>query len=778
MVTPLITKIKSEGGTLYTFTSASKDLTRCYTNGTNYQMKFSKFVCLNLPWVMNGDRTLNSYIVDDRYFEYVKSRIEQEPNDNTRHLVVDFKISDKVYKGLVRCSVNFLTTGETKSAIEKSTQEFNVYTGELHDETDMKFTISLYFDDAKDYTSDEFVYQITNIGNDVEKGLYLEQFPEYTYKTQAQIINTATETGYTDDVYNYAIAEHFQNYILNFETVVLNYSEFDSSILRSPAERIFFNWLRKVGGIRFRDSGKIGIDGEKLYEETDVLLEDRTVQYIGNIDMINQVDINGDTFGEVYMYIPSTSGATTDVYFRRISDNNYNPNVYLPEPVNGDDDTDVIQGRHNFRGNSNLPVGVEAIYDNDNPNSYIGDEGYCVDFRDADYEYGSIEQINANSYTNFEFNTVLIYYDLYDTSTNIEKVATNLYGVLFIDNFVQDNDKVSLNEHHLAHIHQYPKFKSSEFGEGNAFALKLDLKIDTAPTTTMSPQLSDNEIYESPNDISGMIMFAEALNQLQKCADTFFTQQSEIYRLQDRVEELETLITSIDDINDVKLELNSLETRFNESSVVGSAGVMNLINNCYEMLNDIVNGKYPSKLALDVSKLRLGQGLRYVDNRDGSVTLNNVQQLYNVVGKVTFNEYNTDSNLIYPIDDIIRLELRENTNLVLLSEVESKDSDRTMWNQLEIIIDAYNNNEWQKGQTMKFIITDDFKFGYVKHDGIRIQTIIDPVENNTHDDIKGVIIKTFTKDELAKMKNKSEIEIVCIDNDFTTDGDKFIIMTR
>lgn len=796
MVTPLITKIKSEGGTLYTFTSASKDLTRCYTNGTNYQMKFSKFVCLNLPWIMDGNKTLQKYIVDDRYFEYVKSRIEKESDDNTSHLIVDFRINERTYNRLTKAEVNFLTTEETFEAAEKlpayeeMDEEGNVtvwheytviFTGELRNEMNINFKIKLYFDGGGNaYESDEFVYHVNMVGNDIEKGLYLEHFPEYYFPEQETITLTPTEKDETSSLYNYAIAEHFQNYILNFETVLLNREGFDNSVLRSPAERVFFNWLEKVGGINFQRSSKKGIDQKDLYVENDVLLEDRTVQYIGNIDIINQVDVNGDTFGEIYMYIPSSAGATTEIYFRDIQDENYRADVYKPRPMNGDEHTDVIQGRGNFYGKHIAPIDPVAIYDGSHPNNYTVDKGFCIDFRDADYEYNSIEQVNANSFTNFEFNTVLIYYDLFDTSTNEEKVATNLYGVLFIDNFVEDNDRVSLNENHLAHIHQYPKFKSSEFGDGNAFALKLDLKIDTAPTTTMSSILGENEVYDNPNDVKGMIMFGEALNQLQKCADTFFTQQNEIYRLQDRVESLESLTTSIDDISTVKVALTALENRFNESGVIGSKNVMDMIENCYGLVSDILDNKYPTKLALDLDKLRLGNGLRYKSNQDGSTTLYNTQQLYNVVGKMSFNYDDINNpNLLTPIEnDTIRFELRENTNLVLLSSVESQNSDRTMWNSLTIMIDAYDRVQWEKGQTVKFVVTDDFKFGYVKHNSIVFQTKIDPVENDTHDDATTIIIKEFKKEDLSKMKNKTEIEIVCIDNDFTTDGEKFIIMTR
>ena len=53
MVTPLIDKLKTQGGTLYTFSSASKDLTRTFTNSI-YDFSFSHFACLNLPNIRNG----------------------------------------------------------------------------------------------------------------------------------------------------------------------------------------------------------------------------------------------------------------------------------------------------------------------------------------------------------------------------------------------------------------------------------------------------------------------------------------------------------------------------------------------------------------------------------------------------------------------------------------------------------------------------------------------------------------------------------------------------
>ena len=42
MITPILDKLRTQGGTLYTFSSASKDLTRVFTSN-DYSFKFSHF---------------------------------------------------------------------------------------------------------------------------------------------------------------------------------------------------------------------------------------------------------------------------------------------------------------------------------------------------------------------------------------------------------------------------------------------------------------------------------------------------------------------------------------------------------------------------------------------------------------------------------------------------------------------------------------------------------------------------------------------------------------
>ena len=49
-------------------------------------------------------------------------------------------------------------------------------------------------------------------------------------------------------------AEGLQNYALNLEELILSDPDFDPDVKRSPAERVFFKWLKETGAIRFRNA--------------------------------------------------------------------------------------------------------------------------------------------------------------------------------------------------------------------------------------------------------------------------------------------------------------------------------------------------------------------------------------------------------------------------------------------------------------------------------------------------------------------------------------------
>ena len=63
MVTPLLSAPRVEGGTLYTFPSAQRDLARVFANDS-YTFKFSRFACLDFPDIKPLNYEGNEKFVD------------------------------------------------------------------------------------------------------------------------------------------------------------------------------------------------------------------------------------------------------------------------------------------------------------------------------------------------------------------------------------------------------------------------------------------------------------------------------------------------------------------------------------------------------------------------------------------------------------------------------------------------------------------------------------------------------------------------------------------
>lgn len=439
MITPILKDPKLHGGTLYTFPSASRDLTRSFTN-SEYEFAFSHFACLNLP--------------DFRYGK---------------------------------------------------------------------------FEDG------------------APKGVYLDSIYE-------NCIKSCVDNSNNIDLNN-ALKWHLQSYVMNFEIAILNElssnSKYNSEILRTPSERIFFNWLQKVGAIKFNNNKVRVSETLEDYGYSSVSTSN-TVQYIGTIDMINNVNINFDSFNEIYLNIPSVVGCSTNVYFN----NNFDDNYTYKHDINGYIDEsykDYIIGRGETGVSDNT---LKAIYDNDY--KYIIDSGYCINFNDSEYGSG-IDNMNLKSEYNFEFNCVLIYYRIRKGNGDW---VTNLYGVLFLEEVIFSDDiitkdldasDISFEENDiLGYIQRYPKFKN-----GNSWGLKIDLKIDTQPDSQL--ELRYNQ-YDDPNEGgSGMQMFSEALIQLSECTKLFYDVKKENTYIEERLYKLENIVSDIDTVLDLKNDVSELK---------------------------------------------------------------------------------------------------------------------------------------------------------------------------------------------------------------------------
>lgn len=627
MVTPLLKKINSSGGTLYTFPSAQRDLARVFTN-SSYSLKFSHFACLNLK---------------------------------------------------------------------------NVVT--------------------------------TSTGNYIRlQGV----FPDYTPPNDNDI----------------ALPEHLQNYVMNFETAILNGEGdddgFDNDVLRSPAERVFFNWFQKVNGIEFEYANR---ESNLYYEKANGYsynpidptshvnyVKNRTVKYIGNIDVINTVEIGGDIYSEVYLHIPSSVGASYEVRFNAVTDNNYNGG-------------DIILNSEKIIGAPSLQSGLstDAIYDEEVENKYTGDIGYIIDFRDSFYVnesvgYGDIMTMNELSPDDFEFNCVLIYYDLTNNTTG--ESATNLYGILFLNKFSGNN------------IQRYPKHKTTNLQNGNSFALKVDIKVDAYPTST-GITIRDSE---NTGLLATFQEYIDDMTRLQQTIDIFNRQQSEISRLQNRVNELELLLYGIDSFSSVENRVGNLETRLNGLGITDQEALTDLISEINQRVNSFISSQNNPASVVD------GYGT-HVTNENGIVTIDSTTSTYSINGILGMingadgfgpdesnqitqtNPFNINSS--DPNESLnVYTTLEEGPNLAVLY-VENE----TCSNDVHFYIDD-SDVKWKVGQTLKIMIRDLIDFNghnLIIHTGLN---------NGTWEQNIKII-----GDEIS---SKPTIEIICTNAVMNQSADSFV----
>ena len=491
MITPILKDPRKHGGTLYTFPSASRDLTRAFSN-SEYEFAFSHFACLNLP--------------DFRYGTF----------------------KDKDLKG--------------------------IYLNNLHP------------------------YSIESINN-----------------------------------LNESLKWHLQSYVMNYEVAILNgfsldSGRYDNEILRTPSERIFFNWLQKVGAIKFGTNGEtlegygddadIGYEiisneselvdktkhyriGNKLYmwkggEWRSRILVSKTVQYIGLIEMINNVNIDYDSFNEIYLNIPAGVGGSTKIVFNNIFDENYEKGEVIdvdfddfctdanyiigrnPEELGMDDKTltAIYDSTYEYATESDLESDSDYYLGNYSEHYYKIENGYCIDFSENNYGDSTggigIDKMNMNSEEDFEFNCILVYYKI---RKGTGEWYTNLYGVLFLEEASTSDYNINLNDddERVGYIQRYPKFK-----KGNSWGLKLDLKIDAQPDSQM---VLRDTAYDDPNEGADMQLFAEALVHLNDCTKIFYEVKKENTDIEERLYKLENIVSGIDTMYELRDNVNILRNK-------------------------------------------------------------------------------------------------------------------------------------------------------------------------------------------------------------------------
>ena len=557
----------------------------------------------------------------------------------------------------------------------------------------------------------------------------------------------------SNDNANKHFANTFQNYALNLENFILTDDDFDQTIYASDSEKIFFKWLNHLGAFKVR--GATSQEASESYSRA-IELDDSTstgseysqvVKYVGNIDVSNDKNYEGEVYNEIFVNVPSSVGYTPEILFKS---SNFNTTATSYDPNTGDG---LINGRSGqTHPDSNLDL--EALSDNSNG---------TIDLNHPDlYNYGIewnpevyskiVNDVKLNNFLDyskrggdFRFNAILVYYDIHSKST-VANRSTNLYGILILDNFKDDPGSTGW------YIPELTKYKPNEVTglNGNAFALKLNVKFNSS--------LDNVGVENNINDFStfSMDIFLDTTSALESAATLLIEANNRYNDITQRLESLETLMLTarnqanlIDRVTDLESEVETAALNYADSS-----SILDMITSANKRINQIVSGEIPTEIQYNTDVLKEGKGILIdksdpkfikVVNTNNGYSLNEVfefDKLSETIGSL--NSADSKFNPINATTTGLWSRVRAYENLIRVN-LESQELSENLNIYLDDTI-----NSCKKGQVIKFTFKDSLlNLGTKK---INIYT----------DKTNGWVLKASI-DNASILSLKPYFELICID---------------
>lgn len=554
-----------------------------------------------------------------------------------------------------------------------------------------------------------------------------------------------------DDNANRHFAQTFQNYALNLEDFILNDDDFDSTLYSSDSEKILFKWLNHIGAFRVRNatSQEAATGFPRAIEEDNSELTgseySKLVQYIGDIDVSNDKNYQGNTYNEIFINVPSSVGYTPEVLFKS-SEYNTTATQY---PIN----TNYINGRD---GQTHPDPNINLDPISDNIDSTINLDvnetyNYGIDFDEAAYA----KIVNDSTLNNifdyskrggdFRFNAILVYYDVYSKSNGGNK-STNLYGIILLDNWKQDPGSSGW------YIPEFTKYKPNDVTglNGNAYALKLNVKFNSS--------LDNVGVEKNINDFStfSMDIFFDTTSSLENASKILIEANKNYSDLVTRFEDLETLFLTQLEQEDLVSRINTLETAIENAALnfSSSSDILDMLSSTNQRLNQIINGEIPTEVQYNTDVLRAGDGIKIDKSSKNAIKVHNTNYGYSLNELYSYQIAN--GQIISNLNSETPFNPGDNNYNAIWTRVKKYD------NLVRIYLEqaAFNNNlniylddtvsSFKKGQTIKFT----FKTPILNLNNNKINIYTDKQN--------GWILKASIP-STDLLSNKPYIEMICVD---------------
>lgn len=740
-ITPFIRPIRVQGGSFYVFKSSEEDLTFSFNTNTTKKFKFSKFALLNIPEIRNSpiENTIKLDAISGA-FNYIKFN---ETNNWNTLLAESFQnyclnletsiLARTDYDSSVYRTVServFFKWLKEIAAIRFDEAHLSGLDGvrytEEQDTTNKYKRVVKYIGDidfVNNYTgpdnsySEVYIHVPTEVGDFPE--VYFKSIEDANYRSSMSICRS--DEGVDSDV---ILGRHYDDIHPNS----LNFNAFYDNAYGLNAigqdSLMTINFYKKIVGRR---------DDQQL--EQDYILND-------------------------WWYPPTI---TKHCYYTEPNGlGDYeNDDLALYKEVGIGSNTGFETGATLFR-RSRLD-GISIDFD---PNTYAN-LGTSID--------ELIDVARNDNSKDFEFNAVLVYYDIYENITtqiiddydefgnpiyltsgnDYNILATNLFGILFLDNV---ESGISLGGGLI------PTFKKCRPNavtklNGNAYGFKLNLRLDTSPVDS---GVQVETVISNSNTLS-MDIYAKALTEMYRVSelvngwaldlldiDSRFFQMDQIISLlnprsvsalSNRIDNIESLLTSTDNYT-MKLAKDKSE-------------ILTLIQQNYDTLRQILSGKAPTKLLLDTDIFIPGTGININKTTQGKLILSSVNQNYNYDEKIVtsiVNDWNiTDEAYVYETN------LKSGKNYLRIS-----DNNFLPKKHLKLYIKDYNNN-WSVGQIFRIYFENEIPLKNTFGNFIfYIYTDYKNLLGNSNNYSKLII--SFNNSNFEKYSNRPIFEIHCIND--------------
>lgn len=500
---------------------------------------------------------------------------------------------------------------------------------------------------------------------------------------------------------NVDFAQTLQNYALNFENFILTDDDFDNALYSTDAEKIFFKYLHHIGAFEVKNatSQQVVSGYSRAIEIEDTTNTgnnySRVVKYIGNIDVSNDKNYQGNTYNEIFVNVPSSVGYTPEILFKSTP---YNTTATAYQP-----DSEI-----NGRAGQTHPdafLNLQSIADNDNGTISMDPVdlyNYGIEWNSTLYsKIANDPKLNnfleySKRGGDFRFNAILVYYDLYSKS-NIANKSTNLYGVLILDNFKDDPNSTGW------YIPELTKYKPNDVTglNGNAFALKLNVKFNSS--------LDNVGVEANINDYStfSMDIFLDTTTALENAAKLLVDAGNAYAAIAQRVSDLENLI-AYSNSTDFSQRITSLETAIENASLnyASSTSILDMITSVNTRLNQIISGVIPTEIQYNTNVLGAGNGMKIDKSNPSMIKIVNDNNGYTLNSVFDYDFLaGTSGSLISPTN-LFNLNLTASNGLITRIKpfdnlIRIGTNTGTMTGDLNIYLDD-SINSWKNGQTIKF----------------------------------------------------------------------------